>query len=418
MASDEEDKETVDVDTSGIEAAFVLLMAWLHQQPEFTPEMLKAEEVQQFVRTHAAVLDNAVDFTIRQRPLDDINVQRLKESNYVFSGFKTFHELNEAFPSLLDEDGSRKPFERFLNDVQKVNKKYNRQYLNAEYNFAVASSQMASKWQAWWTDEDRDRYLLQYRTVGDERVRESHRLLHNVTLPITSKFWDYYMPPNNWNCRCTVERVRRGKYTESNEAQAMNAGSQATAGKHQEMMRFNPGKQMACFPFYNPYTISQCTACPDKPGTLKLAKVPDNELCAACKIIREMAKQKDELKKLRAEIKEKAQFLKERILKNEQFGKDIRVSGTNIKEWLNQPHKWIVEKNRMLLDIEKTVSEAPYLGSGPDRHDSDITMHLFETTVHDEKSWIIVRELIDGSVKLHSISDSEDILQYLTKKRE
>jgi len=29
--------------------------------------------------------------------------QRLERSNWVFSGMKTFHELNEAFPSLTDE---------------------------------------------------------------------------------------------------------------------------------------------------------------------------------------------------------------------------------------------------------------------------------------------------------------------------
>lgn len=188
------------VDTSGVEAAFAMLMKWLHRQPEFTPEMLEDEAVQQFVRTHAAVLDDAVDYTLRQRPLDDISVQRLKESNYVFSGFKTFHELNEAFPSLLDADGNRKPFNRFLNDVQTVNETYNRHYLKAEYNFAMSSADMAARWQGWWTDEDRDRYLLQYRTVGDKRVRESHRLMHNITLPITSRFWDSYFPPNGWNC--------------------------------------------------------------------------------------------------------------------------------------------------------------------------------------------------------------------------
>lgn len=257
-----------------------------------------------------------------------------------------------------------------------------------------------------------NRYVL---VTGKDTIK-TDTVVYNLSV---DKDESYVIPAGIvHNCRCTVERVRRGKYPESDEAQAMLAGSQAMAGKHQEMMRFNPGKQAACFPFYNPYTISQCANCPDRPGTLKLAKVPDNELCAACKVIREMTRQKDELKKLRAEVKEKAQFLKERILRNEQFGKDIRVSGTNIKEWLNQPHKWIVEKNRMLLDIEKVIAEAPYLGCGPDKHDPGITMHLFETTVHDEKSWIIVRELIDGSVKLHSISDSEDILQYLTKRRE
>ena len=67
---------------------------------------------------------------------------------------------------MLDDDGNRKPFEHFLNDVQKVNENYNKWYLKAEYNFALSSADMASRWQGWWEDEDRDRYLLQYRTVG------------------------------------------------------------------------------------------------------------------------------------------------------------------------------------------------------------------------------------------------------------
>lgn len=59
---------------------------------------------------------------------------------------KTFHELNEAFPSLTDENGQRKPFERFLNDVQCIHQTYNRNYLQAEYNFAVASAASARRW--------------------------------------------------------------------------------------------------------------------------------------------------------------------------------------------------------------------------------------------------------------------------------
>ena len=54
--------------------------------------------------------------------------QQLSRSNYVFSGLKTFHELNEAFPSLLDENGNRKTFERFVKDVQKIHETYNRNY--------------------------------------------------------------------------------------------------------------------------------------------------------------------------------------------------------------------------------------------------------------------------------------------------
>lgn len=366
--------EEMDVDTASVEAAFVLLMRWLHRQPEFTPEMLKDEEVQQFVRTHAEVLDDAVDFSIRQRPLDDISVQRLKESNYVFSGFKTFHELNEAFPSLLDKDGNRKPFERFLNDVQKINENYNKWYLKAEYNFAMSSADMAARWQGWWDDEDRDRYLLQYRTVGDKRVRKVHRALHNVTLPITSRFWDEYFPPNGWNCRCTVARVRKGKYPESDEAQAMLAGSQATAGKHQEMMRFNPGKQMACFPAYNTYTISKCKDCPNRPGKLKLAKVPGNELCAACKVIKEQTFIK-EAKRIKEASKEAYEWVSGHVPEkgytlpatSDNDTHELRISRGSLKDVVDhfkRPEDKMIIATLMDLLEERVYTHNALLGEG------------------------------------------------------
>ncbi len=31
-----------------------------------------------------------------------------------------------------------------------------------------------------------------------DRVRDSHRLLHNTTLPIDDPFWDSYIPPLGW----------------------------------------------------------------------------------------------------------------------------------------------------------------------------------------------------------------------------
>ncbi len=66
--------------------------------------------------------------------------QQLSRSNYVFSGLKTFHELNEAFPSLLDENGNRKTFERFVKDVQKIHETYNRNYPVQKNNTAPGPS--------------------------------------------------------------------------------------------------------------------------------------------------------------------------------------------------------------------------------------------------------------------------------------
>lgn len=145
----------------------------------------------------------------------------------------------------------------------------------------------AAQWKNY--EKDGERYNLQYRTAYDDRVRTSHRKLEGITLPITSKFWDDYFPPNGWNCRCTVVQVRKDKYPESDERKAIDLGSQATAGKHQEMFKFNPGKAMTTFPAYNAYTIRKCKNCKYN-GSVKLAAdIPDNELCEACRVVREDA---------------------------------------------------------------------------------------------------------------------------------
>lgn len=398
-----------------LEAGWMLLMGWLYQQAEVSPESLTAEEVQRFIRTHSDVLDGAVDTALKEVPLDDISVQRLKESDYVFSGIKTFHELNEAFPSLLDEEGNRKPFNRFLNDVQKVYDAYNVQYLRTEYNFAQASALMAARWKQF--EQDGDRYNLQYRTMYDKRVRRTHRMLHNITLPITSPFWDKYFPPNGWNCRCTVVQVRKDKYPVSNEQEAMNLGSQATAGKYQEMFMFNPGKRMTTFPAYNGYTIRKCNRCEVRPDKMKLAAdIPDNEVCRACRLLQEMTERKQRIRERRKEIQREAAKLKGKPLTNPDFGKDIQLTGRAIKEWLNQPHKYYAAKNEMLPVIHKVLEKAKYKGSLPDKHDADITAHLFETTVADAKSWIIVREFTDGQINLYSITDSDTLVRKIEKK--
>ena len=89
------------------------------------------------------------------------------------------------------------------------------------------------------------------------------------------------------NCRCTVQKVRAAKYPATDSNEAMKAGDKATEGKYAEMFRFNPGKQRAAYPAYNSYTIKKCATC--KKNELELAKIPSNELCAACPIIRECA---------------------------------------------------------------------------------------------------------------------------------
>lgn len=158
-------------------------------------------------------------------------MRRLTRSDYIFSGIKTFHELNEAFPSLLDENGNRKPFEQFLNDVRKIDETYNEHYLRAEYNFVQQSANMAAKWE------------------------------------------DFH--------------------EETDHEEAMSLGEEALQEDKKGLFRFNSGKEGKTMPDYNPYTIKRCRDCDVAKGDVTLALVPENELCEACKMLHVCERDRD-----------------------------------------------------------------------------------------------------------------------------
>lgn len=247
----------------------------------FSIDILADSKVQNLIEAHTDVLNR----NIQRLEMSDTMRKRLTRSNYIFSGMKTFHELNEAFPSLLDSNGNRKTFEAFLNDVRKIDNTYNSNYLRAEYNFVQSSAEMAAKWERF--SEDGDRYNLQYRTANDGKVRPEHAALNGVTLPPSDPFWEEYYPPNGWNCRCTVVQVRKSKYPATPHDEAMALGEEALQRDTKGIFHFNPGKEDKTVPDYNPYTIRRCRDCDIAKGKIKLAKfIPENELCAACKYLR------------------------------------------------------------------------------------------------------------------------------------
>ncbi len=369
-------------------------------------EVLETPRMREFTEAHAAALDSS----FQKVEMTDTMRRRLQRSDYVFSGMKTFHELNEAFPSLLDENGERKPFERFLNDVRKIDETYNSNYLRAEYNFVQASAEMAAKWERF--IRDGDRYYLQYRTASDDKVRPEHAELHGITLPPGDPFWEEYFPPNGWNCRCDVVQVRKSKYPATPADEARRRAESVFGDGKGEMFRFNPGKQEKAVPDYNPYTIRQCGSCDLAKKTELAKKIPENELCAACRIVREMARADART------TRHKAKALQGTTVTNPDFPHKIQVTRKSINEWTNQPFKFFEAKNRMLLDIASVLGKAKYLGTA-DNHKGIprvVQSHIFETEVHGEKALVIVREYDWGEFVLHSISDSRELYSHIKKK--
>ena len=368
--------------------------------------ILASEEAQDFIETHSSVLNGS----FRQVEMSEAMRKRLERSNYVFSGLKTFHELNEAFPSLLDENGNRKTFERFLNDVRKIDETYNSNYLRAEFNFVQASAEMAAKWERFM--QDGDRYYLQYRTAGDAKVRPTHAEMAGITLPASDPFWEEFYPPNGWGCRCSVVQVRKSKYPATDHEEAMARGESALELDKKGMFRFNAGMEQKTMPDYNPYTIKRCKDCDMNNGNMKLVFVPENELCAACKLVRTLANADAK------QIKKQAKPLQETVITNNEFPFPVNISKRTLQEWTNQPYKFYHEKNLMLLDIKNVFAKAKYLGTA-DNHKGIphlIQSHIFEIEVRGEKALIIVREYDWHEYTLHSLSEGGELYKHIKKK--
>ena len=258
---------------------FAAMADMIYKKGGFDINQLKSKEARSVMAETARIINSGVSSSLPEDCPDALRYA-LENNAFIFSGFKTFHSMREIGLSMVTDRGTVKQYEDFKKDVQRINAHYNTNYLHAEYYHAVGSAQMAARWNEY--AKDGDRYDLQYRTAGDSRVREEHRLLDGITLPVDDPFWDKYFPPNGWGCRCEAVQVRKGKYTLSDSADSMRKGDNITAGVKQQMFRFNPGKTMKLFPPKHPYYPKGCEGCTKR---INLAYEPDSERCQSCNCI-------------------------------------------------------------------------------------------------------------------------------------
>lgn len=225
----------------------------LHKRGKYHPKDLVTTKAYKDVIDATNIAFNKV---IKEVPLSTTMLKHLQNDVYTFSAVKTHTQLLELSRLLLNDDKTIKSFATFERDVSKIVNAYNGHYLEAEYEFAVGSVQMADRWDKFSDDE---RYWLQYRTANDEKVREEHAVLHNITLPKTDPFWNKYFAPNGWRCRCLVVQVLKELHKASDSKKAIELGEKATTnidknGKNKlEIFRFNPGKKQIIFPPKHPY---------------------------------------------------------------------------------------------------------------------------------------------------------------------
>jgi hypothetical protein len=304
--------------------------------------------------------------------------EALKNDADVFAAFRTHRMQNDIASQLLDEDGRLKEFRRFQEDAESVIGTYNNHWLRTEYDTAVLRARYAADWKRFSRNADILPNLKWMPTTSadpDVFHREYWRI--GLTLPKTHPFWKNHHPHDRWGCKCDLEET-----DDPVTGIIPEVDYRPSPG-----LENNPGLEPELFSHTHPYYEKAY------PGAEKAV-----------------------MRLRRKEIQQEAEKFLEVQLTNEDFGKTVSLTRKGIKEWTNQPHMHYMEKNEMLLRIDKVLKSSRYMGSGPDEHNASIIMHLFETEIEGDKTWIIVREMSDGTVRLHSISDSRKILEFIKKR--
>ena len=199
-------------------------------------------------------------------------LQKLTENVFQFSASKDFNLLRDMTNALKGSDGKLRSFDEFRQEVDRMNAKYNVNWLRTEYNQAVAASQCAARWTDYGKRADKNPFL-QYQAVMDANTRAEHAALNGVIKRYDDDFWDKYYPPNGWGCRCEVIQLPGKNHRETPDADLKYC-------KVDPMWKVNVGKKGVVFPKGHPYFINQCgtNSCP-----LKSRKLADGTLKEQCK---------------------------------------------------------------------------------------------------------------------------------------
>lgn len=177
----------------------------------------------------------------------DARIKLLKSfqtNGYVFSAAKTFQQVKDMSAEVF-KGGIKVPFNEFKKKAGQIFDVYNKTFLAVEHRTASRMAMSGSRWVDI-QEQKEELPLLQYQTVGDARVRDEHVELDNVVKPVDDAFWDTFMPPLGWNCRCIVIQLEKG------EAEITKA-KKSSFDKPDKLFNLNPGKDGIIFKENHPY---------------------------------------------------------------------------------------------------------------------------------------------------------------------
>ena len=130
---------------------------------------------------------------------DDVFKTSLAQNIFHFSAAKTLAEVQALNQALRDSDG----YADFRKRAEKITDTFNKTWQQTEYQTAVNCAENASTYRRL-KGKTKVFPYWQYRTAGDDKVREEHAALDGLILRHDDPLWDRIYPPNGWKCRCYV----------------------------------------------------------------------------------------------------------------------------------------------------------------------------------------------------------------------
>lgn len=138
----------------------------------------------------------------------------LEQNLFHFSAAKTLAEVQQLNEALRDSDG----YDDFRKKAERITDTFNKRWQQTEYQTAVNCAENASTYRRL-KGKTKVFPYWQYRTAGDDKVREEHAALDGLILRHDDPLWDRIYPPNGWKCRCYVVPKMAAEVNASEQSQ-------------------------------------------------------------------------------------------------------------------------------------------------------------------------------------------------------
>jgi len=285
-----------------------------------------------------------------------------------FSYAKTLTQFHLFKDSMFNDKGQIQSFATVKKAVADIGEVFNKNYLAAEHQFVTQSAIMSHKW------DTLDSEYLEFTTVGDSRVRPEHKIFDKFTALKTDPIWRRLYTPLDWGCRCTViPGISKNISKEYDSEWANKMVDPLIKGT---IFDNNVGISKVIFTDKHPYFKETVAKNDSYDYGISSSKIEANK----------------PLKEQRIEIRD---WVKENIIgktiNHPNIENPIHFTVTGIKEALNQPHKFIVEKNEAIRTIKKRIKEAEFIKTVKDSKGREIEYHYLKTSINNEDSFIVIK---------------------------